>query len=125
MATPLVAGMDLLRSLARTCSTTDSGTSRPGTAPSNTSTGANSYLWDFGDGESSTEKAPSHVYQRAGAFDVIVRPIEPMIRFGVYAYTRGPRPPDGRMLEFLECLRTTCLDNRIADDRLAARRPTR
>ncbi len=55
----------------------------------------------------------------AGSFDLVVRPIEPMIRFGVYAYTRG------RMLEFLECLRTTCLDNRIADDRLAARRPTR
>ncbi|MCL4773120.1 MAG: LysR family transcriptional regulator [Burkholderiaceae bacterium] len=59
----------------------------------------------------------------AGSYDVVVRAIEPVIRFGVYAYTRGPRPPDGRMLEFLECLRTTCLDNHIADDRTAARRP--
>ncbi|MCL4182230.1 MAG: LysR family transcriptional regulator [Burkholderiaceae bacterium] len=57
----------------------------------------------------------------ASSADVIVRPIEPTIRFGVYAYTRGPRPPDGRMLEFLECLRATCLDNRVGDDRLAAR----
>ncbi|MFO1298903.1 MAG: LysR family transcriptional regulator [Burkholderiaceae bacterium] len=56
----------------------------------------------------------------AGSFDLIVRPIEPPIRFGVYAYTRGPRPPDGRMLEFLECLRATCLDNRIPDDRLGS-----
>lgn len=57
----------------------------------------------------------------AGSFEVIVRPIEPIISFGVYAYTRGPRPPDGRMLDFLECLRAACLDNRISDDRLAAR----
>lgn len=60
-----------------------------------------------------------------GSPDVVVRPIEPMIRFGVYAYTRGPRPPDGRILEFLECLRATCLDNREVDHRFAAPRAAR
>jgi len=29
-----------------------------------------SYLWDFGDGSTSTEVAPTHVYSRAGVFTV-------------------------------------------------------
>lgn len=36
----------------------------------NTSSNANSYLWDFGDGETSVEKSPSHLYATDGAFTV-------------------------------------------------------
>ncbi len=37
----------------------------------NTSTGNDlSYVWDFGDGTSSTEKAPSHTYEKAGTYTV-------------------------------------------------------
>jgi len=36
----------------------------------NYSTNATSYMWDFGDGESSTEKDPVHVYTTTGSFTV-------------------------------------------------------
>lgn len=36
----------------------------------NTSTNGTSYLWDFGDGATSTEENPSHVYQSAGTYSV-------------------------------------------------------
>lgn len=36
----------------------------------NTSTGADHYLWDFGDGNSSSEVNPTHVYTSAGLFAV-------------------------------------------------------
>ncbi len=36
----------------------------------NYSTGASSYLWDFGDGISSTETSPSHIYGTAGVYTV-------------------------------------------------------
>lgn len=32
--------------------------------------GINSYQWDFGDGGTSTEESPSHVYERTGVFNV-------------------------------------------------------
>ena len=38
----------------------------------NTSESATSFSWDFGDGNSSTEKSPSHVYESAGKFDVVL-----------------------------------------------------
>jgi len=38
----------------------------------NTSTGANSYEWDFGDGEMSTEENPSHQYAEGGMYTVIL-----------------------------------------------------
>ncbi len=37
---------------------------------SNTSTGAQSYLWDFGDGGTSTSTNPSHTYATPGVYDV-------------------------------------------------------
>jgi len=48
---------------------------RTGSAPftvtfSNTSTGATSYAWTFGDGGTSTDVSPSHVYQGAGVYTV-------------------------------------------------------
>jgi gliding motility-associated-like protein len=36
----------------------------------NNSTGANSYLWNFGDGNTSTQFAPSHVYTDTGTYEV-------------------------------------------------------
>lgn len=36
----------------------------------NRSFGAGSYLWDFGDGETSTEVQPVHEYQEAGQYDI-------------------------------------------------------
>jgi PKD repeat protein len=36
----------------------------------NTSTGASSYRWDFGDGRSSTARNPSHTYAEGGSFTV-------------------------------------------------------
>ncbi len=36
----------------------------------NNSTGGNSYFWDFGDGNTSTEFAPAHTYTEAGVFIV-------------------------------------------------------
>ncbi len=36
----------------------------------NNSTNGTTYLWDFGDGETSTEEDPSHIYQTVGIYDV-------------------------------------------------------
>jgi plastocyanin/PDZ domain-containing secreted protein len=36
----------------------------------NLSTGANAYLWDFGDGNTSNLQTPSHTYSTAGTYDV-------------------------------------------------------
>lgn len=36
----------------------------------NISNNATEYLWDFGDGNSSTDKNPTHIYQRAGTYNV-------------------------------------------------------
>jgi PKD repeat protein len=39
----------------------------------NQSTGASSYLWDLGDGSTSTAVNPSHVYSAAGTYTVKLR----------------------------------------------------
>jgi gliding motility-associated-like protein len=39
----------------------------------NRSTGAIRYDWDFGDGETSTEFLPSHLYTRPGLFDITLK----------------------------------------------------
>lgn len=36
----------------------------------NTSTGADSYMWDFGDNNTSTDASPTHVYAAAGTYTV-------------------------------------------------------
>ena len=36
----------------------------------NTSSGASSYAWDFGDGQSSTDEAPTHTYSASGTYDI-------------------------------------------------------
>lgn len=53
--------------------TANTGGCQPYTALfSNSSTGATSYVWHFGDGDSSTVDAPVHVYNNWGTFNVIV-----------------------------------------------------
>jgi len=37
---------------------------------SNVSTNATSYVWDFGDGQTSTQKDPTHIFLAAGTFNV-------------------------------------------------------
>jgi gliding motility-associated-like protein len=41
------------------------------------STGAGSYLWEFGDGTVSNEANPTHVYQQAGSYDVTLTVSQP------------------------------------------------
>ena len=41
----------------------------------NQSTGASSYYWDFGDGNSSTAAHPTHTYSVAGTYTVKLRAI--------------------------------------------------
>ena len=36
----------------------------------NTSTGASSYIWTFGDGNKSTDENPTHTYAADGSYDV-------------------------------------------------------
>mgnify|MGYP001298772007 FL=1 len=36
----------------------------------NTSTGADTYLWNFGDGTTSTEKNPTHAYEESGYYTI-------------------------------------------------------
>src|SRR5215217_7336265 len=43
----------------------------------NTSSGAGSYIWDFGDGNTSTAASPSHTYTTTGAFTVKLIAISP------------------------------------------------
>lgn len=45
---------------------------------------------------------------------VTVRPIDPPLRFGVYAYSRAQQPRSRRALEFLECVRAVCADESSA-----------
>jgi len=39
----------------------------------NSSTGGETYLWDFGDGESSTEESPVHIYERPDVYEVTLQ----------------------------------------------------
>jgi len=43
---------------------------------SNFSENASTYLWDFGDGNTSTERAPTHTYADGGTYDVTLDAIE-------------------------------------------------
>jgi gliding motility-associated-like protein len=38
----------------------------------NTTSGANSYLWDFGDGNTSTDTDPTHIYVEQGSYEVVL-----------------------------------------------------
>jgi len=43
---------------------------------SNTSTNADSYVWDFGDGTTSTEVNPTHAYKHSGNFTVTLKALK-------------------------------------------------
>lgn len=58
----------VVRDLAK--SNFSSSVSGPTVTFTNTSTNADDYLWDFGDGNSSTEKNPVHTYANVGAYTV-------------------------------------------------------
>jgi DNA-binding transcriptional LysR family regulator len=47
---------------------------------------------------------------------VTVRPIDPPLRFGVYAYSRTQQPRSRPALAFLECVSTICADEPRATD---------
>ncbi|MBK7970565.1 MAG: PKD domain-containing protein [Bacteroidetes bacterium] len=51
-------------------SVSDSSGCRPFNVNFSSSTVANSYLWDFGDGSTSTLQNPSHLYSNAGLYTV-------------------------------------------------------
>ncbi|MEZ5017655.1 MAG: PKD domain-containing protein [Flavipsychrobacter sp.] len=53
-----------------TVSNTSSCTTPLNTTFTNTSTGASSYYWDFGDGSNSTATSPSHTFTSAGSYTV-------------------------------------------------------
>lgn len=55
----------------------------------------------------------------AAAGDIVVRPIEPAVRFGVYAYSRAQHPLSKRCLEFIDCLRTVCQRSHVPERILA------
>nr|NQU93168.1 DUF2271 domain-containing protein [Bacteroidota bacterium] len=53
----------------------------------NISTGASSYLWDFGDGETSTEENPTHVYGADGTYEVTLTATSDMCGDDVHTET--------------------------------------
>jgi DNA-binding transcriptional LysR family regulator len=55
----------------------------------------------------------------AHAADIVVRAIEPALRFGVYAYSRALHPLSKRSLEFIDCLRTVCQRSHVPEKILA------
>ncbi len=54
---------------------------------SNTSTEGTTYLWDFGDGNTSTDFSPSHVYSAGGTYSVMLT-----VTNGCGSDTHGPVP---------------------------------
>jgi DNA-binding transcriptional LysR family regulator len=46
---------------------------------------------------------------------VVVRHIDPPLRFGVYGYAREQQPLSNRAIEFLECVRAVCREGRERD----------
>lgn len=59
---------------------------------------------------------------RPDAADIAVRPIDPPVRFGVYAYSCDRNPLSERMLEFIECIRSACAESGL--DRPATAAPS-
>lgn len=62
------------------------------------STGATGWLWDFGDGGGSTEKNPSHTYQNAGSYTVVLTAsnaagMSVKIKNGYITASQAPPPP--------------------------------
>ncbi|MGQ9626021.1 MAG: PKD domain-containing protein, partial [Anaerolineae bacterium] len=53
----------------------------------NTSVGAESYLWDFGDGQSSVESEPEHIYGSSGAYTVVLTATSSAGCFNVFTDT--------------------------------------
>lgn len=53
----------------------------------NISINAVSYLWDFGDGESSTEENPTHVYAQDGSYEVSLTATSDMCGSDIYSET--------------------------------------
>lgn len=58
-------------------STIDFGASPLAVGFANLSTGATSYLWDFGDGNSSTSSTPTHIYTQGGLYTVTLTASNP------------------------------------------------
>ncbi len=60
----------------------------------NTSTGADSYLWNFGDGNTSTEEDPSHTYLAAGDYTVSLTAINECGEVTVEQEVTAVLPPE-------------------------------
>ncbi len=62
------------------------------------STNATAWLWDFGDGGSSTQKNPSHIYQSAGSYTVVLTAsngagMSVKTKTGYITASQAPQPP--------------------------------
>src|SRR5262249_37178868 len=70
LAHPLTASNSEAAPTAAFSASPLTGNAPLGVTFTNQSSGASSYLWDFGDGASSTATSPAHVYTAAGTYDV-------------------------------------------------------
>ena len=69
----------------------------------NTSTNATSYQWNFGDGGTSTEVSPSHVYQAVGDYPVTLTctgPVGTLTASGMVSIGQTPPQPAGLTAQF-------------------------
>lgn len=76
MAFTLVGMLSCMNPLARFTMSAQHAEAPASVAFTNTSEGANAYVWDFGDGTQSTDSVTNHRYTHAGKYDVTLTAIK-------------------------------------------------